>query len=119
MPGDSKQCGFALGNVLGMKKLHSLAGRPAFGRPKPARSAWGKPSASAPRQQGQQQQQQQQQAQAVQGNGFSNQGWSDDDEEAELHPDGDHEAQKEVDEGYPEQVQPTLSALKEAQYTPP
>ena len=91
-----------------MTDLPTLAGRPTFRRPKPAQTAWGKPAASAPRQQGQQQQQQQQQkAQAVHGNGFTNQGWSDD-EDPELHPDGEHGAQKEADEGYTEQVQPTV-----------
>ena len=101
-----------------MTNLHCLAGRPAFGRSKPARTAWRKPTASAPRQQGQQQHQQQQQAHAVHGNGFINQGRSDD-EDAELHPDGEHGAPKETDEGYTEQVQPTLSTTREAQYTPP
>lgn len=107
---------------IGMTNLRSLAGRPAFGRPKPAQTAWGKPTASAPHQQGQQQQQQ---AQAVQGNGFINQGWSDDDEDTQLHPDGgagsdgEHRAQEEVDEGCTEQVQPTLNTPREAQCTPP
>ena len=53
------------------------------------------------------------------GNGWTNQGWSDDDEDTELCPDGEHGAQKEVDEGYTQQVQPTVNTPREAQYTPP
>ncbi len=118
MLGDKKYACLHWGAVLGITERRTLAGRPSSGRSKSARTAWGKPTASAPRQQGQQQHQQQQQAQAMHGNGFSNQGWSDD-EDTELHPDGEHGAQKEADEGYTEQVQPTLSTPREAQYTPP
>ena len=110
MPGDKKHACLHWGAVLGITELCTLAGRPSSGRSKPAQTAWGKPTASAPHQQGnQQQQQQQQQAQAVHGNGYTNQGWSDDDEDTELRPDGEQGAQKEVDEGYTEQVQPTLN----------
>jgi len=105
------------GDILAVTNLCTLAGRPAFGRPKPAQTAWGKPTASAPCQQGHQQQQQQQ-AQAVHGNGFVNQGWSDD-EDTELRPDGELKGQKEVDGGYTEQVQPTLNTPREGPYTRP
>lgn len=40
------------------------------------------------------------------GNGFTNQGWSDDHEDTELRPDAEHGAQKEVDEEYTQQVRP-------------
>jgi len=118
VPGDKKHACLHWGAVLGITERRTLAGRPSSGRSKSARTAWGKPTASAPRQQGQQQQQQ---AQAVHGNGngWTNQGWSDDDEDTELRPDGEHGAQKAVDEEHTQQVQPTLNTPKEAQYTPP
>ncbi len=119
MLGDKKYACLHWGAVLGITELRTLAGRPSSGRSKPARTPWGKPTSSASRQQGQQQQQQQQQTQAVHGNGFTNQGWTDDDEDTELRPDGDHEAQKEVDEGYTEQVQHTLNTPRPGPYNPP